>query len=189
MSASQIVKLFVGTGIAFFAIDLVWLGVIAPAFYQRHLGHLLAEQVRWVPAVLFYTVYIAGLLTFVIVPALQAGSLTRAVVFGALLGFFAYATFDLTCLALFKDFPAVVVVVDLIWGSTMQPIGSVLTLIALGWFIGRASVLEEVNRGSSIRIGAYWILWIRYVIPSVVLVVLISGWSGPLQMLISKLLS
>ena len=132
MSASQIVKLFVGTGIAFFAIDLVWLGLIAPAFYQRHLGHLIAEQVRWVPAVLFYTIYIAGLLTFVIVPALQAGSLARAVLFGALLGFFAYATFDLTCAALFKDFPAIVVVVDLIWGSVLS--GSVC---AAGYGIGR----------------------------------------------------
>ena len=132
MSPGQIVKLFVGTGIVFFAIDMVWLGVIAPAFYQRHLGHLLAEHVRWVPAVLFYTIYIAGLLTFAIVPALQVGSLTRAVVFGALLGFFAYATFDLTCLALFKNFPGVVVVVDLIWGSALS--GSVC---AASYGIGR----------------------------------------------------
>ena len=97
-----------------------------------HLGHLLAEQVRWVPAVLFYTIYIAGLLTFVIVPALQAGSLARAVLFGALLGFFAYATFDLTCAALFKDFPAIVVVVDLVWGSVLSE-----SVCAAGYGIGR----------------------------------------------------
>jgi uncharacterized membrane protein len=125
-------KLFLGTGVVFFAIDRVWLGVVAPGLYQRHVGHLLAEQVRWVPALAFYTIYIAGLLTFAIVPALTAGSLVRAVVLGTFLGFFAYATFDLTCLALFKDFPPIVVVVDLIWGSVLS--GSVC---AAGYGIGR----------------------------------------------------
>jgi uncharacterized membrane protein len=125
-------KLFGGTAVVFFAIDLVWLGWVAPGFYQRHAGHLLAEQVRWVPALFFYAIYIAGLLTFAIVPGLQAGSPVRAVVLGTFLGFFAYATFDLTCFALFKDFPLIVVVVDLIWGSVLS--GSVS---AAGYGIGR----------------------------------------------------
>ena len=132
MSVGQLVKLFLGTGAVFFAIDLVWLGVVAPGMYQRHVGHLLAEQVRWVPALLFYAIYIAGLLTFAIVPALDAGSIARAVVLGALLGFFAYATFDLTCLALFKDFPVIVVVIDLIWGSVLS-----CAVCAAGYGIGR----------------------------------------------------
>jgi NSS family neurotransmitter:Na+ symporter len=76
---------------------------------------------------------------------------------------------------------------DLIWGSTMQPVGSALTLIALGWFIGRGKALEEVNRGSSVRIGSFWIIWIRYVIPTVIVVILIYGWWGPLQNLLSKM--
>ncbi len=78
---------------------------------------------------------------------------------------------------------------DLIWGSTMQPVGSALTLIALGWFVTRGKALEEVNRGSSIKIGDFWIFWIRYVIPSVIVVILVYGWWGPLQGLISKIFS
>ncbi|MFQ5792140.1 MAG: sodium-dependent transporter, partial [Acidobacteriota bacterium] len=65
---------------------------------------------------------------------------------------------------------------DLIWGSTMQPVGSALTLLGLGWFLGRAKALEEANRGSSVRIGSFWIFWIRYVIPVAIAVVLIYGW-------------
>ena len=78
---------------------------------------------------------------------------------------------------------------DLIWGSTMQPVGSALTLIALGWFVTRGKALEEVNRGSSIKIGDFWIFWIRYVIPSVIVVILVYGWWGPLQNLLSKIFS
>lgn len=128
----QFVKLFALTSAVFFAIDLVWLGVVAAPFYQRHLGFMLAPQVRWVPAVLFYLIFIAGLLVFAVLPGLTAGSLTRALILGAFLGFMAYATFDLTCLALFKDFPVVVVIVDLIWGSVLSA-----TVTAAGYGIGR----------------------------------------------------
>ena len=132
MSVAQFVKLFVLTAAVFFAIDMVWLGLVAPQFYQRHLGPLLAPQVRWVPAVLFYLIYITGLLVFAVLPGLNAGSLSRALALGAFLGFMAYATFDLTCLALFKDFPVVVVVVDLIWGACLSA-----TVTAAGYGIGR----------------------------------------------------
>jgi len=65
---------------------------------------------------------------------------------------------------------------DLVWGSTMQPIGSALTLIALGWFVSRGKTLTEINRGSSIPIGQFWIFWVRWVIPAAIVVILISGW-------------
>ena len=132
MTTTQFLKLFVLTAVVFFAIDLVWLGVVAAQFYQRQMGSLLAPQVRWVPAVLFYLIFITGLLVFAVLPGLTAGSLTRALAHGAFLGFMAYATFDLTCLALFKDFPMLVVVVDLVWGTCLSAV-----VTAAGYGIGR----------------------------------------------------
>lgn len=132
MTAIQFLKLFVLTAVVFFAIDLVWLGVVAAQFYQRQLESLLAPQVRWVPAVLFYLIFITGLLVFAVLPGLNVGSLARALALGAFLGFMAYATFDLTCLALFKDFPMLVVVVDLVWGTCLSAI-----VTAAGYGIGR----------------------------------------------------
>ncbi len=65
---------------------------------------------------------------------------------------------------------------DRVWGSTMQPVGSALTLIALGWFVSRGRALAEVNRGSSLRVGGLWIFWIRWVIPLSIVVILVYGW-------------
>lgn len=132
MAAAQFLKLFLLTAIVFFAIDLVWIGVVAAPFYQRQLGPLLAPNVRWIPALLFYLIYITGLLVFAVLPGLSAGSIGRTLALGAFLGFMAYATFDLTCLALFKDFPLTVVVVDLIWGTCLSAV-----VTAAGYLIGR----------------------------------------------------
>ncbi len=65
---------------------------------------------------------------------------------------------------------------DRIWGSTMQPIGSALTLVALGWFVARGKALAEINHGSSMAIGPFWIFWIRWVIPAAIIVILVYGW-------------
>ncbi len=74
---------------------------------------------------------------------------------------------------------------DLVWGSTMQPVGSALTLVALGWFVSRGNTLVEINRGSSIAIGPFWIFWIRGVIPAAILVILVSGWWPQLVQLVT----
>jgi len=104
----------------FFAIDLVWLVVVARSFYRQHLGHLLAAEVRWGPAILFYLVFIAGLVFFAVRPALAAGSATRALGYGALFGLVTYATYDLTNHATLRDWPAIVTAVDLAWGSVLS---------------------------------------------------------------------
>jgi NSS family neurotransmitter:Na+ symporter len=70
---------------------------------------------------------------------------------------------------------------DRVWGSTMQPVGSALTLIALGWYVSRGRALAEVNRGSSIRVGRLWIFWIRWVIPLSIVVILVYGWWGQIR--------
>lgn len=115
----QLLKLYALTAVVFFAVDLVWLGVVAVGFYQKHLGHLLRPDVLWPAALLFYALYLMGVLVFAVMPGLAAGSLVRAVVLGGFFGLVAYATFDLTCLALFANFPVIVVVVDLVWGMVL----------------------------------------------------------------------
>jgi uncharacterized membrane protein len=107
------------TLLIFFAVDLVWLGVVAKHFYRQHIGHLLSSEVNWGAAVLFYAVYIAGIVFFAIKPAFEAGSAARALVYGALLGFVAYATYDLTNQATMKDWPTLVTVIDLAWGTAL----------------------------------------------------------------------
>ena len=111
----------------FFAVDMVWLGLAAKNFYAKHIGFLMKANVNWAAAILFYLLFIAGLVVFVVVPALEKGSWVRALLFGALFGLITYATYDLTNLATLKDWPLVVTVVDLIWGAVLAASVSVAT--------------------------------------------------------------
>lgn len=129
---SYYLKLYLLTIPVFFAIDLLWLGVVARNFYQNSLGHLLSPTVNWSAALLFYLMYIAGIILFAVKPGLDAQSLAKAAVWGALFGFFTYATYDLTNLATLKDWPIRVVFVDIAWGTLL------CTLVASGSYqIGR----------------------------------------------------
>jgi uncharacterized membrane protein len=128
----RLIGLYVLTAVVFFAIDLVWLGVVAAPFYQRQMGDLMRPDVRWGAALAFYALYIAGILVFAVLPGLEAGSLGRSVALGAFFGLVAYATFDLTSLALVRDFPEAMVVVDLVWGTVLTA-----TVAAAGWGVGR----------------------------------------------------
>lgn len=103
--------------VAFCLIDLVWLTVVARDLYHKHLGHLRAERPNVAAAVVFYAIFIAGLVFFVIHPAVSDGSWQRALLAGAFFGFVTYATWDLTNLAVLKDFPASIVPIDLAWGT------------------------------------------------------------------------
>ena len=103
----------------FFVIDLTWLGVVAKGFYQKHLGYLMRPQINWAAAILFYLLFIIGIVIFAVRPALESQSPMRALVYGALFGFFAYATYDLTNLATVKDWPVIVTVIDLVWGTVL----------------------------------------------------------------------
>jgi uncharacterized membrane protein len=102
----------------FFLIDMVWLGVIAKNFYQSRIGHLLGE-VQWGPALLFYFVFLIGLTIFATYPAITSGKIGTALVYGALFGFFTYATYDLTNLATLRDWPLSIVIVDILWGTIL----------------------------------------------------------------------
>lgn len=104
----------------FFAIDLVWLGLVAREFYREHLGYIMAPEVNWVPAILFYLIFIAGIVFFAVKPALETQSAGRALLYGALFGLVTYATYDLTNHATVRDWPLIVTLVDLAWGTTLS---------------------------------------------------------------------
>jgi uncharacterized membrane protein len=111
----------------FFAIDILWIGVIAKSFYFKQIGSLLKPDVNWAAAIIFYLLFIVGLVVFVIAPAVEKNSWMHALLFGALFGLVCYATYDLTNLALAKDWPLLVTIVDLIWGAVLASSVSVAT--------------------------------------------------------------
>jgi uncharacterized membrane protein len=117
MNTASWIKLVGAVGGTMIALDLLWLGVLAKGFYGRELASLLRPDVRWAPALLFYVIYVAAIIVFAALPALEKQSLVRAIALGAFLGFAAYAAYDLTSLALIRDFPVKVAVVDMAWGA------------------------------------------------------------------------
>lgn len=113
---------YISTLIAFFAIDMLWLGFVARKFYAQQLGDLMADNPNWLVAFLFYMVYIAGIVFFAVRPALEADQVLKATIYGALFGFFCYATYDLTNLATLRDWPTKMVFVDILWGTVLTGI-------------------------------------------------------------------
>ncbi len=121
------IKLYAIALPVFFAIDMVWIGLIAKGFYRAQIGSLMKSDVNWMAAIIFYLLFIFGLVTFVIAPAVQKGSWTHALLFGALFGLVSYATYDLTNLAVAKDWPLLITLVDLAWGATLAALVSTIT--------------------------------------------------------------
>jgi len=126
---------YLAAGLAFLAIDSVWLITMADLLYRPLLGDLLAESFNVVPAVLFYVIYIAGIVIFAVRPALASGRWTTAATFGALFGFCAYATYDLTNHATIKNWPAVITVADLCWGTVLTAISATAGFAAVKRFV------------------------------------------------------
>jgi len=133
MNISLYLKVYLLTIPVFFAFDILWLGVIAKDFYRNNLGDLFRTNVNWTPAILFYLVYIVGILFFVVFPALEKGSWVRAVVWGGLFGFFTYATYELTNFAIVRGWPLKIVVVDLIWGVVLCSMVSLISFQIGKW--------------------------------------------------------
>jgi len=121
-----------------FGSDLIWLGVVARDFYQRELGRLMRPDIQWAPGILFYLIYVGALLFFVATPAVARQSLGWAVGAGAFFGLAAYAAFDLTGLALFRDFSRLAAVVDLCWGAALSAFVS-----AMMYLVGRAMIASS----------------------------------------------
>ncbi|MGE4313546.1 MAG: DUF2177 family protein [Pseudobdellovibrionaceae bacterium] len=116
---------YVTTAIVFFAIDMVWLGVVAKSFYFTKLEGLIKDSPDMLVAGGFYLFFVIGLVFFAVKPALDANSLKTALIYGALFGLFTYATYDLTNLATLKNWPVSVTIVDIIWGGVISGVSSV----------------------------------------------------------------
>ncbi len=125
-------KMYLIAFVVFLAIDALWLGLVAPKFYKSQIGHLMAEKPNFVAAGIFYLLFIVGLVYF-IKPEIDAGELGKAVLAGAIFGFMAYATYDLTNLATLKDWPITVTIVDLIWGTFLSSTITLLTYLIYHW--------------------------------------------------------
>lgn len=118
MSLTTFIYLYCISVPIFFLIDMVWLGFIAKDFYRSRLGHLMGD-INWIAAITFYFIFLVGLTIFATYPAVAQSSLVTALVYGALFGFFTYATYDLTNLATLRDWSFVVVIVDMAWGTVL----------------------------------------------------------------------
>ncbi|HLH95668.1 MAG TPA: DUF2177 family protein [Xanthobacteraceae bacterium] len=127
------VKVYLAALATFTATDMVWLGIMAPRFYKPLLGDIAISGVNLPPAILFYGIYPIGIALFAIEPALRSGSMLTGLIYGALFGFFTYATYDLTNQATLRNWPASLTAVDIGWGTVLGALTSVLTF----WIVSR----------------------------------------------------
>lgn len=131
----QFIKIYLVTFIVFFAIDIVWLGFISKGLYQQYLGYIMKTNVNWIAAILFYLLFIGGLIFFVINPGLAKDSWLYVVGAGAFFGLITYATYDMTNLATIKDWPLLITVIDLMWGTFLCATTSTITFFIAKLFL------------------------------------------------------
>lgn len=124
---------FVIALVIFLAVDAVWLSTVGRSVYFVELAGMLKDRPDFVVAFIFYAIFVAGLVGFVISPAMAAGDVWYAVKMGAFFGFVSYATYDLTNLSSMKGFTAKIAMIDLAWGTFLSATVSSLTVLALRW--------------------------------------------------------
>lgn len=127
------IKLYLITVPIFFIVDMIWLGYLAKSFYKKNLAGILSGGVNWTAAVIFYLIYIAGILVFAVIPALEKGSPEKSIIWGLLFGFFTYATYDLTNMATIRGWPLKVVIVDICWGMVLSAAVAALSYLGGKW--------------------------------------------------------
>lgn len=128
---SRTFKLYIAMLATFLAVDSLWLGVVARGFYRQHLGYLLAPQATLWAALAIYLLLVLGVTVFAVLPGLQAQALSLTLRRAALFGFIAYATYDLTNQATVRDWPLIVTVVDVAWGTLLST-----AVGAVGYYAG-----------------------------------------------------
>jgi uncharacterized membrane protein len=126
-------KLYFASLVVFFAVDMVWLGLVARAFYKKNLGFLMAPSVNWIPAIIFYLLFILGILVFVLLPGIKENSLQNIIFRAILFGLISYATYDLTNLATINNWPLAVTLVDLVWGMVVTTIVGIAGFYIAKW--------------------------------------------------------
>ena len=115
----KILILYLMTAVAFLILDIIGLRFLVKPVFDRHVGHLLADPFRLLPAAVFYLGYVAGVLWFGSIPALRTGDATSALVGGVLLGLMAYGTYEFTNYATLRDWRFEQVAVDMVWGGVL----------------------------------------------------------------------
>ncbi len=125
------------TFVVLLVIDMIWLGVVAKGMYQEGMGDLMSPNPRLAFAAVFYLIYPIGLLLFAIVPGVEAQSVVRAAVLGALFGMFCYATYDLTNLAVIRNWPLALSFIDIAWGTVVSGVAAAAGAVAWRWMATR----------------------------------------------------
>jgi uncharacterized membrane protein len=134
-----LVAAYLATAIVFFSADFVWLSTMGGGFYKNRIGSLLLEQPNMVVAALFYLLYVGGIVYLAVMPALNAGSWTSALVAGAVLGLVAYGTYDVTNLATLKNWSVSVSLVDMAWGMTLTSAAATSGYFMTSWLIAKTA--------------------------------------------------
>jgi len=132
---NKYVAAYAGTATVMVALDMLWLSVIAKPMYQQGIGHLMAEKPIVGIAVLFYLLYALGVVIFAVSPQHNGATWTVTLAMGALLGFFAYATYDLTNLATLRDWPLRLSLIDIGWGTVVSAASAAGGKAALDWAV------------------------------------------------------
>ncbi|MDA7947067.1 MAG: DUF2177 family protein [Hyphomicrobiaceae bacterium] len=122
----QFLTAYIVTAVVFLSIDFIWLSKIAKRFYFDRLGGLLLKKPHMGAAVAFYAIYVVGIIIFAVAPALREQSASTALIYGALFGFFAYATYDMTNYATLRNWSLSVSLVDIAWGTFLTGVSSSL---------------------------------------------------------------
>ncbi|MDA3847100.1 MAG: DUF2177 family protein [Vallitaleaceae bacterium] len=130
----ETVKVYIIGLLVFFVVDIIWLALVAKNIYQKELGYVMSDKPNWAAAIIFYLIFITGLVFFVINPAIQKDSWTYALLVGMFFGFITYATYDLTNLATLKDWPLKITIIDMIWGTSLGGLVSTITFFIVKLF-------------------------------------------------------
>lgn len=120
--------------VAFFLVDILWLGFVAKNLYAKYIGHLMAKKTNWPGAIIFYLLYVVALLFLVVYPALEKGDLRFALMGGGIFGLLTYGTYNLTNLATLKDWPAIISMIDMIWGTLLNVMTAGLSFYFINLF-------------------------------------------------------
>lgn len=115
---------YLATLVVFLGVDAIWLGFVARETYRAGIGHLMADSFNVYAAIAFYLIYVIGIQIFAVQPAVGNGGWQKAALLGALFGFFAYATYDLTNLTTLRDWPLKLSLIDMAWGSVLTAIAA-----------------------------------------------------------------
>lgn len=127
---------YLSTLVVFGIIDAGWLSTMGNILYRPLLGDMLAPSVRIMPAIAFYLMYPLGVVVFVVLPALRGGTVHTALLYGALFGAIAYATYDLTNQATLRTWPFQITLIDIAYGAVASGLAAMLAVVAVRWLVG-----------------------------------------------------